>query len=107
MGWDRTGASLTTEDVSNASETIKKISGDITDTMKEVSETMTILTGQSEGGVITQTDTAVKQLDALCETLVKCILEIGLKIGDYLMAMIRHDQEAAETLRNSIESRVN
>lgn len=107
MGWDRMGASLTTKEVREASKNIEQISKDITETMNEVYKTMTILTGESEGGVIKETTTAVQQLDELCKTLVACIMDIGIKIGDYLMAMINHDQEAANTLRNSIESRVN
>ena len=106
MALDITGASLTTAEVKEISKNIKDISNDISNTMNEVNNIMTTLTGQSEGGVIDKTNDAVLQLNELCLTLVSCIMNIGLKIGDYLVAMINHDQEAAETMRNSIERRV-
>ena len=106
MAMDLTGASLTTADVREISGNIEQISRNIDGTMKSVNSIMTTVTGQSEGGLIIQTTTAVQQLNGLCETLVSCIMNIGLKIGDYLMAMINHDQDAASTLRSSIESRI-
>lgn len=107
MAIDLTGASLTTSEVREISGNIEQVAKDIDGTMKSVNSIMATVTGQSEGGLINQTTTAVQQLNTLCETLVSCIMNIGLKIGDYLMAMLNHDQDAASTLRSSIESRVN
>lgn len=106
MAMDLTGASLTTSEVRAISADIEQIGKDIDSTMKSVKSIMDTLTGQSEGSLIEQTAAAVQQLFELCATLVACIMNIGLKIGDYLMAMISRDQEAASTLRTSIESRV-
>lgn len=103
---DLTGAFLSTSEVREISADIKQIGENIKETMGDVKDTMDIVTGDSEGGLIEQTTTAVRQLNELCETLVACIKNIGLKIGDYLMTMINQDQEAANTLRTSIESRV-
>lgn len=103
---DFTGAFLSTSEVREISADIKQIGEDIKETMGDVKEIMDTVTGQSEGGLIEQTTTAVQQLNELCETLVACIMNIGLKIGDYLTAMLNRDQEAANTLRTSIESRV-
>lgn len=106
MAMDITGASLTTGEVREISDNIKHISDDIKETMGNVNDIMTELTGVSEGGSIDNAKIAVVQLNDLCLTLAACIMNIGLKIGDYLVAMINRDQEAAETLRNSIERRV-
>lgn len=106
MGMDLTGASLTTSQVLEISADIEQIGKDIDNTMKSVKSIMDTITGQSEGGLIEQTTTAVQQLNELCLTLVACIMNIGFKIGDYLTAMLNRDQEAAATLRASVEARV-
>lgn len=106
MAMDITGASLTRGEVQEISSNIEQISKDIDSTMKSVSGIMTTLTDQSEGGLIKQTTTAVQQLNGLCETLVACILNIGIKIGDYLKVMFTQDGEAAEKLKESIGKRV-
>ena len=106
MAMDLTGASLTTSEVRAISADIEQIGKNIDSTMQSVKSIMNTVTGQAEGGLIDQTTTAVEQLNDLCTKLVACIMNIGLKIGDYLMTMLNRDQEAAETLRHSIESRV-
>ncbi len=104
MAMDLTGASLTTAEVREITKNIEQIGNDLDDTMKSVNDIMTTLTGQSEGGLIEKTTTAVQQLNKLMDVLVCSILNIGLKIGDYLNVMLTHDKEAAETLRKSIEA---
>lgn len=104
MAMDLTGASLTTAEVREITKNIEQIGNDLDDTMKSVNDIMTTLTGQSEGGLIEKTTTAVQQLNKLMDVLVSSILNIGLKIGDYLNVMLTHDKEAAETLRKSIEA---
>lgn len=74
--------------------------------MKSVDNIMTTLTGQSEGGVIKKTETAVKELSSLAATLVTSIIGIGIGIGEYLNEMISQDNQAAETLQKSTESNV-
>lgn len=106
MGMDIIGASLTTNEVRTISETIKQVSANFEETMKNVSNIMTTLTGQSEGGIITQVTVAVEKLNELIAKLVDCIINIGLKIGDYVKAMLNWDGEAAIKIRESIESRV-
>ena len=106
MAMDLMGASLTTHEVEEISSNIEQIGKNIDAAMKSVNDIMTTLTGQSEGGLIQKTEEAVKQLYQLCLTLVACLMDIGLKIGAFLDAMINHDAEAANTLRNSIEARV-
>ena len=107
MAMDLTGASLTTAEVREISGNIKDIGNNIDETMKSVKSIMDTVTGQSEGGLIEQTTTAVQQLNDLCLTLVSCIVNIGIGIGDYLMAMINRDSEAADALRESVQARVN
>lgn len=106
MAMDLIGASLTTNEVEEISSSIEQIAKNIDATMKSVSDIMTTLTGQSEGGLIQKTEEAVKQLYQLCLTLVSCLVDIGLKIGAFLDAMLSYDADAANTLKNSIEARV-
>lgn len=104
MAMDLTGASLTTSEVREITQNIKNIGNDLNETMKSVNDIMTTLTGQSEGGLIENTITAVQQLNKLMEVLVCSILNIGLKIGEYLNVMLTQDREGAEILKRSIES---
>lgn len=106
MAMDLVGASLTTSEVREISGNIKQIGNDLDETMKTVNDIMTTLTGQSEGGVIDKTSTAVQQLSELAETLVESIINIGIGIGEYLKEMIYQDNQAAETLQKSTESNV-
>lgn len=106
MAMDLEGASLTTSEVRSISSEIEQIGKAIRNTMEYVQEIMETLTGQSEGGIIDLATVAVKQLGELCETLIDCIASIATKIFDYLQAMINNDQEAADSLRKSTESRV-
>lgn len=106
MAMDLIGASMTTSEVRAISADIERIARDIENTMKSVNNIMGIITGQSEGGLIEQTTTAVVQLNTLCETLIACIANIAMKIGEFLRAMLTHDQEATESLKRSIESRL-
>jgi phage-related protein len=106
MALDLTGASLTTAEVKEISTNIKTIGENIDKTMQSVNSIMTTITGDSEGGLIDQTVTAVQNLNELCATLVAGIMNIGLKIGDYLVTMINQDEDAASALRRSIESRL-
>ena len=99
---DLVGASLTTSEVRSISNNIQEIGDGIDETMKSVDSIMTTLTGQSEGGVIQKTETAVKELSSLATTLVTSIIGIG----DYLKEMINQDNQAAETLQRSRESNV-
>ncbi len=103
---DLVGASLTTSEVRSISNNIQEIGDGIDETMKSVDSIMTTLTGQSEGGVIQKTETAVKELSSLATTLVTSIIGIGIGIGDYLKEMIDQDNQAAETLQRSRESNV-
>lgn len=97
------GVKLTTSEVRAITGDIKGISGDIDNIMKDFQSTMATLTGQSEGGLINQTVTAAEQLlDGVME-LSKCFLNLGLKIGDYLSAMLSGDQDLAMQLREQIE----
>lgn len=104
MGMDLTGASLTTSEVREITNNIEQIGKGIEETMKSVDGIMTTVIGQSEGGLIEKTTDAVQQLNKLMDVLVSSILNIGLKIGEYMNVMLNHDKEAAETLKRSIES---
>lgn len=104
MAMDLTGASLTTTEIREITKNIEQISKDIDSTMGNVDDIMTTLTGQSEGGLIDKTTEAVQQLNKLMDVLVCSILNIGLKIGEYLNVMLTQDQEGADILRKSIES---
>lgn len=104
MAMDLTGASITTAEVREITQNIKNIGNDLDDTMKSVNDIMTTLTGQSEGGLIENTTTAVQELNKLMDVLVCSILNIGLKIGEYLNVMLTQDQEGADILRKSIQS---
>ncbi|MDO5781682.1 MAG: hypothetical protein Q4P27_04425 [Eubacteriales bacterium] len=106
MAMDLVGASLTTSEVRDISRNIEEIGNGIDETMKSVDNIMTTLTGQSEGGVIQKTETAVKELSSLATILVTSIIGIGIGIGDYLKEMISQDNQAAETLQKSTESNV-
>lgn len=103
---DLYGVALTTKEVSNIVSDIQQISSEIDETMKAVDSTMTTLSGQSEGGVIEKITDAVRDLNMLVETLVACILNIGIKIGQFLDAIVNHDSEAADKIVQSIQSRV-
>ncbi|WP_418745979.1 hypothetical protein [Frisingicoccus sp.] len=98
-----TGVKLTTQEVRNITGNIKGISSDVDDTMGEFQEIMTKLTGQSEGGLIDQTVTAAQQLFNGITDLAKCFLNLGLKIGDYLNAVLQNDSDMAQNLRDQIE----
>lgn len=104
MAMDLTGASLTTTDIRAITSNIEQISKEIDGTMRNVNSIMTTLTGQSEGGLIRQTTTAVTELHALADTLVMCICHIALKIDSYLGVMLSNDQTAKDTLMKSLES---
>lgn len=103
---DLAGVALTTSEVRTIVTDIENISREVDETMRNIDGTMTTLTGQSEGGVINKITTAVRELNMLVETLVACIMNIGLKIGEFLSMIINHDSEAAERIQQSIESRV-
>lgn len=103
---DLSGVALTTSEVRNIVSDIQQISSEIDETMKAVDNTMTTLSGQSEGGIISKITDAVRDLNMLVETLVACILNIGLKIGEFLSAVINHDSDAADRITESIHSRV-
>lgn len=98
------GVKLTTSELRAITGDIKGISGDIDGIMKDFQSIMTTLTGQSEGGLINQTTTAATQLFDGVMKLSKCFLNLGLKIGDYLNAMLSGDQNLAMELRERIES---
>lgn len=101
MGFDLIGASLTTSEVKDASNRISMIATYIEGVMKSVDNTMTTLTGQSEGGLIEKTTTAVEQLTELIVTVIECIHKISNAIMSYLEDMLDYDQRAKELLLNS------
>ena len=98
-----TGVALTTSEVKAITNNIKTISSDVDEIMRDFNNTMTTLTGQAEGGLIDKTKTATTQLFDAVGNLSKCILRIGLKIGDYLKMMLTQDSNLADKLRNEIE----
>ncbi len=104
MAMDLTGASITTTEVREITKNIKQIGTDLNDTMESVNDIMTTLTGQSEGGLITKTTTAVQQLTMLADKLVEGIALIALKTESYLTTMLSNDTAAKETLIRSLES---
>lgn len=101
---DLSGVKLTTNEIRDITQTIKDISGDVDSTMQEFQNIMAKLTGQSEGGLIDQTITAAEQLFNGVMRLSKCFLNLGLKIGDYLNAVLNRDSEMAGYLRQQIEN---
>lgn len=100
---DLAGVKLTTSEVKSITEDIKGISSDLDDIMGNFKNIMSELTGQSEGGLIEQTVVAAEQLYDGVIALAKCFLDLGLKIGEYLNAMLTGDQELAMQLREQIE----
>ena len=103
---DLSGVALTVKEVKSIVADIEDISKETEETMKAVDSTMTTLTGQSEGGVIDKMTVAVRELNMLVETLVACIMNIGIKIGEFLDMIINHDSDAAERIMESVQSRV-
>ncbi len=101
---DLVGVSLTTQEIRNITTNVQSISADMDETMKNFQSCMSTLTGQAEGGLIDQTVTAGEQLFNGVMQLSKCFLRLGLKIGDYLNAMITRDSDMASYLRNQIEN---
>ena len=81
MAMDLTGASLTTSEVRAISADIEQIGKNIDSTMQSVKSIMNTVTGQSEGGLIDQTTTAVEQLNDLCTKLVACIFNDNAESG--------------------------
>ena len=103
---DFTGASLTTSEIRACMSEIESISDAFSTTIENVDNSLTIATGQCEGGSIQKAETGVKQLYSLCQTLASCFLDIGMKIGNYLNTMLSHDSDSADALQRSIEARI-
>ena len=101
---DLAGVKLTTQALRSITGDIQDISKDIDDIMSSFQSTMGKISGDAEGGIVEQiTDTGKDLFDGVT-TLAKCIMKIGLGIGDYLTMLLNHDSDMAQTLRQRIES---
>lgn len=98
-----TGVKLTTQEVKAITENIKGITADIDETMGLFNNIMYQMTGSSEGGLIDQTVLFAEKLYDGIKDLAKCFLDLGLRIGDYLNAVLTLDSDMAQNLRDQIE----
>lgn len=100
---DLVGAKLTTEALRNITSDIGDISKEVDGIMTNFQSTMQKISGNAEGSIVEQiTDTGTQLFDGVMK-LSNCFLNLGLKIGDYLKAMLTHDSDLAQSLRDRIE----
>lgn len=106
MAMDLTGAIFKTESVKQICDGIADIGKAVESIVDSAVEIMKKIATDSDGNLIDLMTDGIQKLYDACKTLVACILDIGLHIGDYITTMLTQDQEAASTLRSSIESRL-
>lgn len=100
---DLVGAKLTAEALREIIGDIESISKDVDTIMGSFHSTMEKISGNAEGSIVEQiTDTGIQLFDGVMK-LSNCFLNLGLKIGDYLKAMLTHDSDLAQSLRDRIE----
>lgn len=100
---DLVGAKLTTEALRSITSDIGDISKEVDGIMTNFQSTMKKISGNAEGSIVEQiTDTGIQLFDGVMK-LSNCFLNLGLKIGDYLKAMLTHDSDLAQSLRDRIE----
>lgn len=100
---DLVGAKLTTEALRGIIGDIESVSKDVDSIMSSFQSTMGKISGDAEGSIVEQiTETGIQLFDGVMK-LSNCFLNLGLKIGDYLKAMLTHDSDLAQSLRDRIE----
>ena len=103
---DLVGVALSVEAAEQMSGSINTIAENLNATMKQVDEIMNTLIGDSEGSVIEDMTEGVKQLHTFCDTLFYAIADLSYKMSDFLKSIIGHDEEAAQRVREGIQSRL-
>ena len=101
---DLAGVKLTTEALRSITTDLDKIGKDIDNVMTSFQSTMGKISGDAEGGIVEQITNTGEDLFDGVTTLAKCIMRIGIGIGDYLKMMLTHDSDLAQKLRERIEN---
>ena len=95
---------LTESDANNIANSIKTIAQGISDSVKILDDTTNTLISGAKGQEIDYFRDQGKRLINAVGDLATCAIDIGVKIGDYIKAMVNNDREAAQKIRDGFNS---